>query len=155
MHGFAVYLKEGICLGHELSLENSADSYYILNWLHFTQCPTLFSSIYHLLHLYSWFLILSHLTQMRFYQSTHLLMCQSLETLTFVIRTGQPIPVELIDLLSSVIIFLSKINLLSWLTFLLRSLSLTHSAALLDLFFPSDAGICSTNTDLLLCTYKF
>ena len=50
---------------------------------------------------------------------------------------------------------MSKINLLSWLTFLLRSLSLTHSAALLDLFFPSDAGICSTNTDLLLCTYKF
>ena len=45
----------------------------------------------------------------------------SLETLTSIIRTGLPILVELIDLVNSVIIFLSQMTLLRWLTFLLRS----------------------------------
>ena len=45
-----------------------------------------FSSIEYLLHLYGQFLILFHLTQMRFSQSNHLLMCLSLETLTSIIR---------------------------------------------------------------------
>ena len=56
---------------------------------------------------------------MRFSQSTHLLIF--LETLTFIIRTGLPILVELIDLVNSVIIFLSQMTLLRWLTFLLGS----------------------------------
>ena len=58
---------------------------------------------------------------MRFSQSTHLLMFLSLETLTSIIRTGLPILVELIDLVNSVIIFLSQMTLLRWLTFLLGS----------------------------------
>ena len=37
---------------------------------------------------------------MRFSRSTHLLMCLPLETLTSIIRTGLPIPVELIDLVN-------------------------------------------------------
>ena len=37
------------------------------------------------------------------------------------IRTGLPILVELIDLVNSVIIFLSQMTLISWLTFLLKS----------------------------------
>ena len=45
----------------------------------------------------------------------------SLETLTSMIRTGLPILVELIDLVNSVIIFLSQMTLLRWLTFLLGS----------------------------------
>ena len=45
----------------------------------------------------------------------------SLETLTSIIRTGLPIPVELIDLVNSVITFLSQMTLLRWLTFLLGS----------------------------------
>ena len=45
----------------------------------------------------------------------------SLETLTSIIRTGLPILVELIDLVNSVIIFLSQMTLLRWLTFLLGS----------------------------------
>ena len=56
---------------------------------------------------------------MRFSYSTHLLMFLSLETLTSTIRTGLPILVELIDLVNSVIIFLSQMTLLRWLTFLL------------------------------------
>ena len=58
---------------------------------------------------------------MTFSRSTHLLMFLSLETLTSIIRTGLPILVELIDLVNSVIIFLSQMTLLRWLTFLLGS----------------------------------
>ena len=70
---------------------------------------------------------------------SHLLMCLSLETLTSIVRTGLPILVELIDLVNSVIIFLSQTTLLRWLTFLLGLQPL-----LLDLFLSSDAIICST-----------
>ena len=42
----------------------------------------------------------------------------SLETLTSIIRTGLPILVELIELVNSVIIFLSQLTLLKGLTFL-------------------------------------
>ena len=52
--------------------------------------------------------------------------------------------VELIDLVNSVIFFLS--NLLSWLSFQLASLTVTLSPALLDLFISSDPRICSTVT---------
>ena len=45
----------------------------------------------------------------------------SLETLTSIIWTGLPILVGLIDLVNSVIIFLSQMTLLLWLTFLLGS----------------------------------
>ena len=51
---------------------------------------------------------------------------------------------ELIDLMNSIIIFLSQVTLLRWLTFLLESLTDSHSPALLDLFISSDASICST-----------
>ena len=91
----------------------------VFDWLYFTQCLTSFSSINHLLHVCVRFLILFHLTQMRFSRSTHLLMFLYLETLTSIIRTGLPILVELIDLVNSVIIFLSQMTLLRWLTFLL------------------------------------
>ena len=76
-------------------------------------------------------------------------MSSSLEALRFIIRTGYSngltILVELINLMNSVIIFLSQTNLLRCLTFLLGSLTFdSHSPALLDLFLSSDASICST-----------
>ena len=55
----------------------------------------------------------------------------SLETSTSIIRTGLPIMVELMDLVNSVIIFLSQMTLLRWLTFLLRS----HTVILIVLLF--------------------
>ena len=58
---------------------------------------------------------------MGFSRSTHLLMFLSLETLMSIIRTVLPILVELIDLVNSIIIFLSEMTLLRWLTFLLGS----------------------------------
>ena len=59
---------------------------------------------------------------MRFSWSTHLLFL-SLETLVSIIRIDLPILVELINLVNPIIIFLSPMTLLSWLTFLLRSQS--------------------------------
>ena len=67
----------------------------------------------------------------------------SLETLTFIIRTGLPIIVEVIDQVNSIIIFLSQTNLLRWLTFLLGSLTVILTVPLLDLFISSDISICS------------
>ena len=73
---------------------------------------------------------------MRLFQTTHLLFL-SLETLTSIIRTGLPILVELINLVNSVIIFLSQMTLL------IPDCD-SYSPALLDLFLSSDASICST-----------
>ena len=92
-----------------------------MDWLYFTQCLTFFSSIDHFLCHCAQFLILFHLTSMKFSRSTHLLIFLSLETLMFIIRTGLLILGELIDLVNSVIIFLSQMTLLRWLTFLLGS----------------------------------
>ena len=103
----------------------------------------LFFSIDHLLCLFGWFLILFYLTKMRFSWSTHLLMCLSLETLTSTTKTHLPILAELIDIVSSVIVFLSQTTLLKWLAFLLRYQTMILSPALLDSFISSDASICS------------
>ena len=87
MHGLTAYVKEWLPFGHDLSLENSADS-YLSFWLAFTQCLTSFSYFHHFFHLYAWFMILFHLAWMRFSQSTLLLMRLFLETLTLIIRTS-------------------------------------------------------------------
>ena len=75
---------------------------------------------------------------MRFSRSTHLLMYLP------IIRTGLPILAELIDLVNSVIFFLSQTTLLRWLSFLLGSQTVILSPALLDLFISFDASICYT-----------
>ena len=121
-HGLAVHVKEGLPFARVLSLENYADS-YIYFQLALLHSVSSFSSIYHLLCCYAWFFILFHLTYMRFPQSTHFLMCLSFETSMSIIRTGQPILVEMIDLVNSVIIFQSHMILLRCLTFLLGSLT--------------------------------
>ena len=61
----------------------------------------------------------------------------------YIIRTALLILVELIDLVNSVIIFVSQMTLLGWLTFPLGSQTDSHSPALLDTFVSSDASICS------------
>ena len=72
-------------------------------------------------------------------------MSLSLETLTSIIRTGLPIPVELIDLVNSAITFLSQMTLLRWLTFPLGSQTvMLIGPVLLNLFLSSEASICST-----------
>ena len=86
---------------------------------------------------------------MKFSRSTHLLIFLSLEILTSVIRTGLPILVELIDLVNSVIIFLSQMTLLRWLTFLLGSQTIILIVLLFWIYFflltlVFDASIYST-----------
>ena len=78
---------------------------------------------------------------MRFSRSTHLLMYLSLETLMSIIRTGQPILVELIDLVNSVIISNYLTQMVNFPTWILDCDS--HSPALLDLFISFDASISS------------
>ena len=80
MHGLAVYVKEGLPFARDLSLENSAGSYFRF-WLA-------------LLHSVSYFFFLyrsppsSLCTVFDSISSNHLLISLSLETLTSIIRTG-------------------------------------------------------------------
>ena len=68
-------------------------------------------------------------------------MCFSLKTLMSIIRTGEPIQVELIDLVSSVIIFSN--DLIQVVNFLTRIIGCdSHSPALLDLSTFSEESIC-------------
>ena len=112
IHGLAVYVKEGLPFAWDLSLENSAGSYLCFRL-------ALLDSVSYFFFLYwspssaFWFYFIN---MMRFSWSTDLLMFLSLETLMSIIRTGLPILVELIDLVNSVIIFLSQMTLLRWLT---------------------------------------
>ena len=72
-------------------------------------------------------------------------MLLSLETLTSIIRTGLPILVELINLVNSVIIFLSQAQLTQMVNFPTRIPDYdSHSPAILDLLLSSDTSICST-----------
>ena len=117
---------------------------YVFDWLYFTQCLTSFYSVDHLLCLCAQFLILFHLTMMRFSRSTHQLMFLSLEALTPIIRTGLPILVELVELVNSVIIFLSQMTLLRWLAFLLASRIVILTVLLFWIcFFLLMLSICS------------
>ena len=141
MHGLAVYIKEEILFARNVSLENSADSYlcFWLALLHsvsylFSLCrsPSLplcmvFDSIS------------SNIDEL-------LLINQFANVFVFgnfnvIIRTGLPILVELIDLVNSVIFFLSQMTLLKWLTFLLGSQTVM---ILLFSILTSYASICST-----------
>ena len=68
----------------------------------------------------------------------------SLETLTSIIRTGLPIPVELINLMNCYNFSISN-DLTQVVSFPTRIPDGdSHSPALLNLFLSSDASICST-----------
>ena len=73
----------------------------------------------------------------RFSRSTHLLMCLYLETLMSITRSGWPILMELIDVVNSVVIFLSLTTLLRWLSFLFGSPTVTTLTVLLFFGFLS------------------
>ena len=70
----------------------------------------------------------------------------SLETLTPIMRTGLPILVERINLVNSVIIFLSQMTLLRWLNFLLQSQIVILIVLLFWIYFflLTPVYICST-----------
>ena len=127
MNGITAYVKQGHSFACDLSLEISADSYlsFQLGLLHlvsyffflyqspFSSLCTVFNSI--------------SFTQMRFSQSPNVF---AFGDLTSIIRTVLPILVELIEQVNSVIIFLSEMTLLKWLTFLLGSQTVIHTVLL-------------------------
>ena len=136
-------MKEGLPFAWDISLKKSEDSYICFRlvllhsvsyFFYLHRSPLLLCTVF-----YS---ISSNMD--RFSRSTHLLMCLFFETLTSIITTDSPILVELIDLVNSVVMFLSQMTLLRCLTFLVQSLTVTHTVLLLDLFISSDASICST-----------
>ena len=108
IHNLAVYVKEGLPFIPSLSLENCADFYLYLQLALLHAVP------------YSFFIYRSPSSPLctvfdsissnidEVLSINHLLMFLSLETLMFIIRTGLPILVELIDLVNCVIIFLSQ-----------------------------------------------
>ena len=112
MHGLAVYLKEGIPFAWDLSLENFADSYlcfrlallhsvsyfFFLYWSPSSALCTVFDSISS--NIIDEVLSINHLLFLSF------------ETLMSITRTRLPILVEQIDLVNSVITFLSQMTLL-------------------------------------------
>ena len=87
LHGVTVYAKEGLPFAQDLSLKNSADS-YLYFWLALLHSVSYF--FFFLIQSAHSFIVLMllHLTLMRFFWSTHLQMCLSLETITSIIRTG-------------------------------------------------------------------
>ena len=136
MHRLAVYMKEGLPFAWDLSLENSADS---------DLCFRLA-----LLYSVSYFFFLyrspsSCLCTVFYSISSNIDDVLSINPSTNVFVFGD-FNVRHKDWLTysggPVIIFLSQMTLLRWLTFLLRSQTDFHSPALLDLFISSDASIC-------------
>ena len=128
MHGLAVYAREGLPLAYDLSLNNSADYYlrFQLALLH-SVCYFFFLCRY-LLHLYVQLLILFHLFHL-------CIISLVFGELTFILRTGEPILMELIDMMNSVVNFLSQMTFFRWLTFLLASLTLTLTVLFFCIYF--------------------
>ena len=141
LHGLEVYIKEELPFAHNLSLENSADCYlcFRLALLHsvsysFSLCRSRSPSLCMVFDSIS-----SNIDE-------HLLINLSANIFFFgdfnvIIRTELPVLVELIDLVNSVIIFLSQMTLLKWLTFLL---GFQTAMVLLFSILTSYASICST-----------
>ena len=119
IYGYAVYVKEGLPFAWDLPLENLLDS-YVFDWVYFTHCLISFSSIKHLLCLYATVFdsISSNIDEF-------LSMNTSANVFVFGVfnvhhKDWLTILVELIDLVNSVIVFLSQMTLLRWLNFLFR-----------------------------------
>ena len=128
MHGFAVYMKEGFPFARDVSLENSTD-YYLCFRL------ALLHSIFYLFFLY------------RTPSST---LCTDFDSISSniddVLSMNQSANmfafgdfnvhlVEILNLLNFAIIFVSRMTLLRWLTFLLGFLTVTLMVLLFWIFF--------------------
>ena len=142
MHSLTVYMKERLPFAQDLSLENSTDSYLCFRLAYFTVLLLFPLSITFFSFVHGFYFILFHLAQMRFFRSTCLLMCLSLETSTSIIRTGLSILVELIDMVNCY--NFRQTTLLRWLTFLIKSQTVIVTVLFFWIYFSSDASICFT-----------
>ena len=99
MHGLAVYEKEGLPFAQDFPFKNSADS-YLCFWLVLLHSVSHFFFLYQSPSLYyAQFLIIFYLWK-----------CLSSDTSTSIIRTGWPIPVELIDLVNCYNLSISNLS---------------------------------------------
>ena len=120
--GLAVYVMEGLPFVQNLSLEKSVYS-FLCFWLALLQLV----SYYFFLYWSPFVAISSHTDDVPSISlSTNVFVFGDL---TFVMRTGCSILVEQIGLVNSVIVFVSQMTLLRWLTFLLGSLWLSPSCS--------------------------
>ena len=131
---FITFKKKGLSFAHDVSLQNSVDSYVCFEL-------ALLNSVFYFFVLYrsppSKLCTVSDSissNKNEFLSINPSANVFVLETSTYNIRTDSPILVELIDLVNSVINFLFQMTLLRWLTFLLESLTVALSPAPLDLF---------------------
>ena len=133
MHGLAVYVKEGLPFARDLSLENSADSYLCFQLA--------------LLHSVSYFFFL--------YRSPSSSLCMVFDSISsnideilsinpsanvfvfgdFNVHHEDWLLMELIDLVNSVIIFLSQMTSLRWFNFLLGSQAVILTVLLVWIYF--------------------
>ena len=91
MHGLAVCLKERLLFAQDLSLESSVDSYLFFRLVSLHSILLIFPlSITFFVLMHCFWLVKSS-------PSTYLLICLSLETLRFILRTGWSFLVEPID----------------------------------------------------------
>ena len=112
MHGLAVHVKKEFTFAQDLSLENSAESYlsFRLAFLHsvssffflYRSPSSLLCTVF-----YSISSNIDEVHSINPYGNVF-----ALGTLTSIIRTGSLVLVELLDLVNSVIIFISQTNLL-------------------------------------------
>ena len=123
IYGYAVYVKEGLPFAGIYLYKTFWILTYVFDWVYFTHCLISFSSIKHLLCLYATVFdsISSNIDEF-------LSMNTSANVFVFGVfkvhhKDWLTILVELIDLVNSVIVFLSQMTLLRWLTFLLGSLT--------------------------------
>ena len=133
MHGLAVYVKEGLPFARDLSLENSADSYLCFRLA--------------LLHSVSYFFFLfrspsSALCTVFYSISSNIDEILSINPSANVFVFGDFnvhhedwLLMELIDLVNSVIIFLSQMTSLRWFNFLLGSQAVILTILLVWIYF--------------------
>ena len=141
MHGLAVYVKGTLPFAQDLSLENSVDSYlhFGLALLH-SVSYFFFLNIEHPFHIYARFFdsISSNINEVILINPSAKVFVfgdfniHHKDWLTYSGVTNR--------------LFLSQMTLLKWLTFLLGSLTDSHSPAFLDLFVSYNTSICSTMT---------
>ena len=144
MHVSQFMLKKDFLLHRTYIWKTQQVLTYVFIWLYSTQCLTFFPSINHLLHLCTQFLILFHLTQIRFPQSTHLLAFVfgdfNIHHKNWLVYSGTTDPPG--ELCHNFSISNDLTQMVKFPTWIPNCDS--HSLALLDLFISSDASICST-----------
>ena len=129
LHGLVVYVNEVLPFAR---VSHSVSYFFFLYQSHFSSLSKVFDSV------------LSNIDEVL---SINPFLCLSLETLKFIIRTGVPILVELIDLVNFVIIFFISYDLIQMVNFPTRIPDCDSHSPTLWNFFPSYRNFDYKNFD--------